>query len=47
MENNQLNPPPDEIDLKSNKSMWVIDEYKIWANTYIEAIELYNLIKND
>jgi len=43
---NQLTPPPDQIDLDSGKSMWIIDDYKIWAETYQQALELLPLIQS-
>jgi hypothetical protein len=43
---NQLNPPPDEINLKSGKCMWIIDGFKIWAVNYEHALECYSLIKD-
>jgi len=43
---NQLTPPPDEIDIHSGKCMWVIEDYKIWAHTYAQALELLPMIKN-
>lgn len=43
---NQLNPPPDKIDIESGKCMWVIKEYKIWAETYKQALELLPLIES-
>lgn len=45
-EDNQLSPPPDEIDLNSGKSMWIIEEYRIWARSYKEALELLPMIKS-
>jgi len=43
---NQLNPPPDQIDLETGRSMWIIDDYKIWAETYEQAVQLLPLIKS-
>lgn len=43
---NQLDPPPDKIDLQTGKSMWVIKDYKIWATSYKEALELLPMIEN-
>lgn len=45
-EDNQLPPPPDQIDTDNGKMMWVIEEYKIWARTYQEALELLPLIQS-
>lgn len=43
---NQMAPPPDQLDLDSGKSMWIIEDYKIWAFSYKEAMELLPLIKS-
>ena len=42
---NTLPPPPDLIDLNLKLDMWVIEDIEIWARTYQEAIEIYNLTK--
>lgn len=44
--NNQLHPPPDLIDLDSGKSMWIVEDYKIWAETYEQAVRLLPMIKS-
>lgn len=44
-DNNTLDPTPDEINLVNGKCMWVIKDYRIWANTYREALELLPLIE--
>lgn len=52
MENNQLHPPPDEINTESSLCMWKIKsikddvEYKIWAKTYKEAVEMLSQIES-
>lgn len=43
---NQLEPPPDKIDLDSGKSMWIIKEYRIWAETYKQALEMLPMIES-
>lgn len=43
---NQLDPAPDEIDTTTGKSMWIIKDYKIWANNYKEALELLPMIES-
>jgi hypothetical protein len=43
---NQLEPPPNQVDLKNGKSMWIIDGYKIWARSYMEALQLLPLIQS-
>lgn len=41
-----LNPPPDEINVKTGDKFWFIKDYKIRANTYEEALEILSLIEN-
>lgn len=43
---NQLEPPPDQVNLENGKSMWIIDGYRIWAKSYKEALELLPLIES-
>jgi len=43
---NQMEPPPDEINLELGRSMWIIEEYRIWARSYKEALELVSMIKS-
>lgn len=42
----QLSPPPDQINTTDGKKMWIINDYKIWANSYQEALELLPLIES-
>lgn len=42
----QLDPPPDQIDLDAGKSMWIIKDYKIWAHSYKEALEMLPMIES-
>lgn len=42
---NTLPPPPNVIDLNLSLNMWVIEDMEIWAKTYDQAIEIYNLTK--
>lgn len=44
--NNQLDPPPDMIDTNSGKCMWIIKDYRIWAETYKQALELLPIIES-
>lgn len=44
--NNQLDPAPDEIDINTGKSMWIIKDYRIWADNYEQALEILPLIEN-
>lgn len=43
---NQLDPAPDEINTDTGKSMWIIKDYRIWADSYKQALELLPLIEN-
>ena len=43
---NQMTPPPNQLDLESGKSMWVINGYKIWADSYQQALELLPMIES-
>jgi hypothetical protein len=45
-DDNQLEPPPAQVNLENGKSMWVIDGYRIWAKSYKEALELLPLIES-
>lgn len=42
---NQLDPAPDEINTDTGKSMWIIKDYRIWADNYKQALELLPLIE--
>lgn len=42
---NQLDPAPDEINTDTGKSMWIIKDYRIWADSYKQALELLPLIE--
>jgi hypothetical protein len=42
----QLEPPPDQVNLESGKSMWIINGYRIWAKSYMEALELLPIIES-
>lgn len=44
--NNQLEPPPDMINTETGKCMWIIKDYRIWADTYAQALSLLPLIEN-
>lgn len=49
---NQLEPPPTKIDVQTGKKMWEIKSikddcvYKIWAESYKQALELLPMIEN-
>jgi hypothetical protein len=45
-EYNKMTPPPDEINLDTGKCMWIIKDYKIWANSYEEALQLLPMIES-
>ena len=42
---NNLDPAPDKINTETGKSMWVIKDYKIWADDYQQAVKLLELIE--
>lgn len=42
----QLDPVPDEINIQSGKSMWIINDIRIWADTYQHALEQYHMIES-
>ena len=42
---NTLDPAPDEINTTTGKSMWMIKDYRIWADSYKQALELLPLIE--
>ena len=44
-EYNQLDPAPDEINTTTGKSMWIIKDYRIWADSYKQALEVLPLIE--
>jgi hypothetical protein len=41
---NQMHPPPDEINLESGLSMWIIKDIRVWATDYLQACKLYEII---
>ncbi len=45
-ETDRLAPPPDEINTDTNKCMWEIKGYKIWADNYVQALELLSIIES-
>jgi hypothetical protein len=45
-DDNIMSPPPDEINTTTGKSMWIIKDYRIWADSYQQAVkELLPLIE--
>lgn len=42
---NKMSPPPDKTT-ETGKSMWIIKDYKIWANSYQEALQLLPMIES-
>jgi hypothetical protein len=44
-ETNTMAPPPDQINTSTGKSMWIIKDYRIWADSYKQALELLPLIE--
>ena len=45
-DDNQMSPPPEQIDITTNKSMWIINGYRIWAMSYMEALESLKRIES-
>jgi hypothetical protein len=45
-DDNTLDPAPDEINTTTGKSMWIIKDYRIWADNYQQALELLPLIES-
>jgi hypothetical protein len=43
---NQLHPPPDEINIETGKNMWIINDIRVWADNYTNALYMYNEIVN-
>jgi hypothetical protein len=43
---NTMPPPPDEINTQTGKSMWIIKDYKIWADSYQQALTLLPMIES-
>jgi len=43
---NTMPPPPDEINTQTGKSMWIIKDYKIWADSYEQALTLLPMIES-
>jgi len=37
---------PEPIKEEAGKKLWIIEGYKIWAATYVEALQLLPLIKS-
>jgi len=46
MFDNKMAPPPDEINIETGKSMWIIKDYKIWADSYEQALSLLPMIES-
>jgi hypothetical protein len=45
-EEKDYNPKPDITDPDIGKSMWIVEDYKIWAETYEQAVRILPLIKS-
>ena len=43
---NKMSPPPDQINTDTGKSMWIINDYKIWADSYQQALQLLPMIES-
>lgn len=42
----KLHPPAEKINPENGLSMWTINGYRIWANSYTEAVNLLPLIES-
>ena len=45
VQNKELFPPAEEINLQSGKGMWTIKGYRIWADDYLQACKLLEVIE--
>lgn len=46
IKNEQLYPPAEQIDLNSGKGMWTIKGYRIWAENYEQALDIFPMIES-
>ena len=46
IKNEQLYPSAEEIDLHTGKGMWTIKGYRIWAENYEQALDLFSMIES-
>jgi len=44
--NNKMDPSPEEIDIETGKCLWTINGYRIWADSYKQALELLPMIES-
>ncbi len=44
LQNKELFPPAEEIDLISGKGLWNIKGVRCWADTYLNACKIYEEI---
>lgn len=44
LQNKELFPPAEEIDLNTGKGMWNIKGVRCWANNYLNACKIYDEI---
>lgn len=45
VQNKELFPPAEEINLESGKGKWTIKGYRIWADDYLQACKLLEVIE--
>jgi len=45
VDDNQLDPPPCEIDMFTGKMMWEFDGIRVWADNYQQALQLLTIIE--
>lgn len=46
IESNRMEPSPEEINIETGKCLWTINGYRIWADSYKQAVELLPLIES-
>lgn len=46
VKNEQLYPPAEEINLENGLGMWTIKGYRVWAQNYEQALDLYPMIES-
>ena len=46
VDNNRMDPAPDQIDPVTGKCMWIIKGYRIWDSSYQDAVKHLELIEN-
>jgi hypothetical protein len=42
----ELEPPPNKVDTATGKKMWELNGYRVWAESYKQAMDLVPLIES-